>query len=279
MSREEGATGGTVRLRLVVAYAGTAFHGWQLQAGDRTVQGVLEGALAVLAGGAVRVVGSGRTDAGVHALGQVAHADVPAVRAGLPWRKAINALLPRDVAVVAAGPAPPGFHARFWARRKTYAYTLWTEPEFVIPQRRPFVWNCGPVDGAAMAEAARMCLGTHDFAAMQNAGTEVKSTVRTLIAAVPGPGATPFETCWRFTADGFLKQMVRNLMGCLVAVGKGKVSPEDVRSLLSEGDRTRAPATAPARGLCLESVEYADHGHGDIRHLPGQPAPGPGDGG
>jgi tRNA pseudouridine38-40 synthase len=268
--------GPVFRLRLVLAYDGTRFHGWQLQAGDRTVQGVVEKALAVLAGRPVRAIGSGRTDAGVHALGQVVHADVPHSRAGLPWRRALNSLLPPDVAVVAADGAPPGFHARFSVVRKTYAYTLWTEPEFIHPQRRPYVWACGPVDREAMLAAARECLGRRDFAAMQNVGTDVGSTVRTLETAAPSPGATPFETCWRFTADGFLKQMVRNLVGCLVAAGKGKVSPDGVRSLLSEGDRTRAPATAPARGLCLEAVEYGDHGHGDKRHLSDRPAPGPG---
>lgn len=268
-----------VRLRLVVAYDGSRFHGWQLQAGDRTVQGVLEAALATLAGRPVRAIGSGRTDAGVHALGQVVHADVPRKRAGLPWRRALNALLPGDAAVVEAGPAPPGFHARFGAVRKTYAYTLWAEPEFVFPHRRPYVWACGPVDREAMDLAAREFLGRRDFAAMQNTGTDVGSTVRTLESVAAWPGQTPFETVWRFTADGFLKQMVRNLMGCLVAVGKGKVSPARVRSLLTEGDRTLAPATAPARGLCLESVEYGDHGHGKKRHLPDGPAPGQGGGG
>jgi len=265
-----------VRLRLTLAYDGTRFHGWQLQAGDRTVQGVLEEALAALAGRPVRAIGSGRTDAGVHALGQVAHADVPASRTGLPWRKALNALLPRDVAVVAADIAQPGFHARFSAVRKTYVYTLWTEREFVYPHRRPYVWACGPVDEAAMRAAALECLGRRDFAAVQNTGTDVKSTVRTLLDVSPSPGQTPFETCWRFTADGFLKQMARNLMGCLAAAGKGKVSPADIRSLLLDRDRTRTPATAPAKGLRLESVEYGDHGNGDKRHLSDQPAPGPG---
>ncbi|MEF3696884.1 tRNA pseudouridine(38-40) synthase TruA [Desulfolutivibrio sp.] len=262
-----------VRLHLVVAYTGARFHGWQLQAGDRTVQGVVEKALATLAGRPVRAIGSGRTDAGVHAVGQVVHADVPQTRAGLPWRRALNALLPDDVSVVQAGPAPPGFHARFGAVSKTYAYSLWTEPEFVYPQRRPFVWACGPVDRQAMVLAAREFLGRRDFAAMQNTGTNVGSTVRTLESVAAWPGQTPFETVWRFTADGFLKQMVRNVMGCLVAVGKGKISPPDVRTLLSVGDRTRAPATAPARGLCLESVEYGDHEHGEAHSIFDEPAP------
>ncbi|MDQ7832738.1 MAG: tRNA pseudouridine(38-40) synthase TruA [Desulfovibrionaceae bacterium] len=263
-------------MRLVVAYDGTGFHGWQLQARDRTVQGVVETALATLVGQPVRAIGSGRTDAGVHALGQVVHADVPKDRTGLPWRRALNALLPPDVAVVAADIAPPGFHARFGAVRKTYAYSLWTEPEFVYPHRRPFVWACGPVDEEAMAQASREFLGRRDFAAMQNTGTDVGTTVRTLESVAATPGQSPFETVWRFTADGFLKQMVRNLVGCLVAVGKKKMSPPDVRSLLAAGDRTKAPATAPARGLCLETVEYGDHGHGKAREPLDEPDPGRG---
>jgi len=276
MSSDQSGPEPLSRLRLVVAYDGTRFHGWQLQAGDRTVQGVVEKALAILAGRPVRAIGSGRTDAGVHAVGQVVHADVPDTRAGLPWRRALNALLPDDVAVVDARLAPPGFHARFGAVRKTYAYSLWTEPEFVYPHRRPFVWACGPVDRQAMALAAREFLGRRDFAAMQNTGTDVGTTVRTLESVAATPGQTSFETVWRFTADGFLKQMVRNVMGCLAAVGKGKITPDDVRSLLSEGDRTRAPATAPARGLCLESVEYGELGHGEGRRLCDEPDPGQG---
>jgi tRNA pseudouridine38-40 synthase len=134
----------------------------------------------------------------------------------------------------------------------------------------------GPVDPAAMEAAAFEFTGTRDFAAMQNAGTTIATTVRTIFSITRHAGASPFETVWRFTADGFLKQMVRNMTGCLVAAGKGKVSPGDVRSLITEGDRTRAPATAPARGLCLESVEYGDYGHGDKRHFPDRPASGPG---
>lgn len=247
------------RLRLVVAYDGTAFSGWQLQARDRTVQGCLEEALATLCHCPVRVVGAGRTDAGVHALGQTAHADVPDALAERPWQRALNALLPRDVSVVEAGTAAPDFHARFSARGKIYAYTLWTEPTFILPWRRPYVWNVGRRDGldaAAMTAAAREFVGEHDFAAFRNAGSSVKTTVRQVLAVEPGPGPSDRETVWRFTAAGFLKQMVRNMMGALVAVGRGRLTPGDIRRLLAEGDRQRAPATAPASGLCLERVLY-----------------------
>jgi tRNA pseudouridine38-40 synthase len=253
----------TVRLKITLAYQGTQFEGWQLQAGPRparTVQGCLEQALATLAGVPVRAHGSARTDAGVHALEQVAHADVPAERAGLPWQRALDALVPRDMAVLAAEVAPSGFHARFGALGKRYAYTLWINPRFVIPQRRQFVWQTGPLDVDAMGRAAALLVGEHDFAAFANSGSDVRDTVRTVSAIRTRGGEFPGELVFEFEGGGFLKQMVRNLMGTLVAVGRGKVNPEAVRSCLEMKDRTRLPATAPAQGLCLERVFYGDSG-------------------
>jgi len=259
-----------IRLKFILAYHGERFHGWQLQpeSQGRTVQGCLEEALGRLCGRFVRVHGSGRTDAGVHALGQAAHADVPLEKADMPWRKALNSLLPPDMTVISAEPASPDFHARFSALSKTYSYTLWLEPGFVQPQRRPFVWDAvrhGALDVALMEEAAAILMGEHDFKAFQNAGTPVSNTVRVVREISRRPGLTPFEDVWVFRADGFLKQMVRNLMGCMVAAGRGKISPGFVRSLLETKDRTRAPATAPASGLCLEWVEYAQDGDQDQR--------------
>jgi len=244
------------RIRLLVAYEGTDFCGWQVQPRDRTVQGELERALATILRRDVRVHGSGRTDSGVHALGQVVHFDCPDERPGFPWRRSLNALLPKDVRVLDAGPAPDGFHARYGAVSKTYEYCLWHEREFCLPQRRRFVWDCGPVDFARMETAAEVFLGEHDFAAFQNVGTDVDSTIRTMIDISRHAGATPFESVWRFTANGFLKQMVRNLVGCLVACGRGRLDADGVRSILESGDRTLAPATVPPQGLTLARVEY-----------------------
>lgn len=249
------------RLRLTVAYDGTDFCGWQLQAPGlgRTVQGCLEEALGTLCGGAVRVHGAGRTDAGVHALAQTAHVDVPEAKAGLPWQRALSALLPPDIAVVAVQPVPADFHARFSARGKTYAYTLWTGRHHILPWRRAYVWNVGrhgDLDVAAMDAAAALLVGEHDFAAFQNAGSVVAGTVRTLTRLVRQPGTCPEETVWRFSGTGFLKQMVRNLMGALVAVGRGKLTPRELADLLAGGRRELAPSTAPASGLCLERVHY-----------------------
>lgn len=244
------------RIRLTLAYTGTRYHGWQLQADGPTVQGTVEAALHRLVGRPVRVHGAGRTDAGVHALGQVAHCDVPEDRGHLPWQRALNALLPEDIAVLDASTVPETFHARRSATAKEYAYTLWTEPAFVLPQRRPFTWAVGPLDLAALDEAAAFLVGTHDFASFQNTGTPVASTCRTLMALTRHPGPTPWETVLRFRADGFLKQMVRNLVGLLVAVGQGRLAPAAVAGILAARDRAAAPATAPPHGLCLEKVDY-----------------------
>ncbi|WP_207264155.1 tRNA pseudouridine(38-40) synthase TruA [Desulfovibrio sp. Huiquan2017] len=246
------------RIRLILAYEGTAFSGWQIQPVARTVQGEVERALATILGSAVRVHGSGRTDAGVHALGQTAHFDCPDGRTGFPWRRSLNAILPRDVRVLDAVEVSGDFHARYGAVSKTYEYRLWHEREFCLPQRRRFVWNCGPVDFARMEAAAAVLLGEHDFAAFQNVGTDVGSTVRTITDISRHPGETGHESVWRFTADGFLKQMVRNLVGCLVACGRGKLDVETVGAILASGDRTSAPATVPPQGLTLIRVEYGD---------------------
>ncbi|SMP42298.1 tRNA pseudouridine38-40 synthase [Desulfonatronum zhilinae] len=252
-----------IRLKFQVAYIGTGFHGWQLQDGARTVQGCLEAALERLAGRPVRVHGAGRTDAGVHALGQVAHVDVPANRRDLPWQRALNALLPPDVTIVRLEQVSETFHARFDAIQKTYTYTLWHEPRWLLPQRRAYVWQVGELDRDAMAQSALKLLGRRDWSAFQNRGTPVRSPVRTVQDIHVRAGIYPQESVWLFTADGFLKQMVRNLMGCLVMVGKGRLTTDQVMNILAQGRRESAPATAPARGLCLERVDYRD-GSGEV---------------
>ncbi|MGE4299607.1 MAG: tRNA pseudouridine(38-40) synthase TruA [Desulfovibrionaceae bacterium] len=253
------------RLKLIVAYQGTRFHGWQVQAcapGEepRTVQGKLEKAFGVILGAPVRVHGSGRTDAGVHADGQVAHVDVPDARADMDWRRALNANLPRSIVVVEASRAADDFHAQNLAREKIYTYNLWLTRDFVLPKRRHFVWAVGPLDTAAMEAAAALLTGRHDFAAFRNMGTEVQTTVRTVhgIWREPTgyPAAPGLEEVWFFRADGFLKQMVRNLMGCLVAVGRGKLAPDAVAGILASCDRSLAPPTAPPQGLTLKQVFY-----------------------
>ena len=244
------------RIRLTVAYVGTNYQGWQVQGKGATVQGTIEDKLSRICEEPVRLHGSGRTDSGVHALAQVAHFDAPEPKRHIPWRQALNAMLPGDIAILEAREVSDDFHARFSVRSKRYAYTLWTEPGFTLPQRAPFVWPVRGLDFEAMDQAAALLAGTHDFAAFQNAGTEIKGTVRTLEPIVRTGGQHPGEWVFSFQADGFLKQMVRNLMGLLVEVGRGGLSPSDARAILEGCDRRQAPATAPAKGLTLEEVMY-----------------------
>jgi tRNA pseudouridine38-40 synthase len=250
------------RIKLTLAYMGSRFQGWQSQPGGNTVQDILARALSRICDQPVRVRGAGRTDAGVHALGQVAHFDAPENRTGLDWRLAANALLPRAVNVVRAEEVNPEFHAQYHAVAKTYAYHLWLERGWCLPQRRPFVWTCGPLDVEAMKAAADSLIGRRDFRSFMNVGNPVNSTVRTLhsidFATEPAALAEdmPDELVLRFTADGFLKQMVRNMVGLLVEAGRGKVSPEDVRSVCEAEDRSAGALCAPAHGLCLQRVHY-----------------------
>lgn len=244
------------RLALWIAYDGTRFAGWQIQQRERSVQGCLERALSTICNLPIRVHGAGRTDSGAHALGQVAHCDIPEAKTGVPWRKALNALLPDDACVTSAQWAADSFHARYSAKGKVYSYTLWTAPEYVVPQRRPFVWPAGQLDTKAMREVAGVLLGRRDFAAMQNVGTPVAHTVRTVERLHLERGQRPEETVVFIRADGFLKQMARIMVGCLVQAGRHKLSPEEMEAILDSGDRSRAAATAPAQGLCLERVLY-----------------------
>ena len=257
------------RLKLTIAYVGTGFHGWQTQARkDKvvpTIQGIVEAQIARISGCPVHLHGAGRTDAGVHAEAQVAHVDVPEAKGDIDWQVALNTSLPPGIRIVEAVRAPDDFHAQHHAIRKTYDDRLWLSRRYTPPWLHPFVWACGPLDVSRMDEAARFLVGTHDFASLRNAGTDVLSTVRTMLSITRRPsGPLPAEaTCgravltWRFEADGFLKQMVRNSMGLLVAVGRGKLAADDIPAILAAGDRRRAPATAPAHGLTLKRVWYA----------------------
>ena len=243
-------TSSTMRLRLLLAYDGSRYCGWQIQdipTPPPTVQAAVEAAVGRIAGRPVRVFGSGRTDAGVHAHGQVAHCDVPR-RPGLDWRHALNALLPADVRVLYWQEAAPDFHARISALRKTYVYDFWQEKGFVPPRLAPFVWRSGPLDAEAMRAALPFLLGRHDFASFQNAGTEMESTVRELQAATltelpPVEFMPPCLPCLRLTvtANGFLKQMVRNMAGLLAAYGRHKLRPDQIPAILEAADRCPAP--------------------------------------
>ena len=255
------------RLKLTLAYVGTHYRGWQIQAWkDRphppTVQAELEKAVSYVAGVPTHVQGAGRTDSGVHADGQVAHCDVPEAKAGLDWQRALNTRLPRDIRVMDARLAADDFDACFSVVRKAYTYRLWLDMRCTPPRLHPFVWTCGPLDLARLDAAIPHLLGTHDFRSLQNAGTDIKTTVRTVYAIERTPAGDLPPECrelsLRFESNGFLKQMVRNMTGLLVACGRGKFDPEAVPALLEARDRRLAPVTAPPQGLTLSRIWYGD---------------------
>ena len=251
-------------LKLTLSYDGTRLVGWQRQAAGDSVQGVLEDALARFEGGPVTVHGAGRTDAGVHALGQVASVEVTFAHDAVTLARALNAHLPEDVRVLSVADARPGFHARFDARSKTYRYCIRNGP-VASPFERPFVWHVPrPLDVEAMRQAASRLLGRHDFSAFRSIGTDVPDSVRTLHASavVETAGAVPWLgdggrlLTYEVTGDGFLRHMVRAIVGTLVEVGRGWRDPAQMDALLQSGDRARAGATAPPHGLFLVRVVY-----------------------
>jgi len=268
-SLEESGPGGLVRLRLEVAYDGTAFHGWARQPDQRTVQAELEAALRVVlhvpADVPVRVAAAGRTDTGVHAVGQVCHADVPAQA----WaaqeghaRRRLAGVLPAEVRVARVGPAPWGFDARWSARWRRYEYLVADDPAAQDPRTRNHVlWVPRPLDVAAMDAAARPFLGEHDFAAFCRARPDA-SSVRTVLAigwdrtADRGAGLARFG----IRADAFCHAMVRSLVGAFLAVGEGRWPVAHPAALLAAGRRDPAIRTAPAHGLTLVEVGYPPEG-------------------
>jgi tRNA pseudouridine38-40 synthase len=241
-------------LRLVIEYDGTDFSGWQRQLGQRTVQACLEEALLAMTGESVRVTGAGRTDAGVHAEGQVASVKV---RAGIPaggFLRGLNTHLPPDMVVRELSDVEPSFDARRSARGKTYRYLIWNHL-VRSPLRGREAWHFrAPLDAHAMREAALAFVGEHDFSAFRASDCERKSTVRLMRSFhVDRQGA--LITC-EVDGTAFLKNMVRIMIGTLVAAGQGELDGPGVRRLLAGGDRTKSGVTAPAHGLTLVRVHY-----------------------
>ena len=242
--------------RLLVEYDGTDLEGWQIQPGPaRTVQGVLVAALERITGAAVTVNGAGRTDAGVHAEGQVASASFATRLAPAELQRALNALLPRDVAVREVGLVPDAFHARRHARSKLYVYRLWTGTSRSPLRERTSLWVRPSLDLEAMREAGQALVGSHDFASFRGVGSAVRSSVRTL-TRVEIRGQLGGEVALDFEGTGFLRHMVRNLVGTLLEVGRGRRASAAMPGLLAALDRNQAGPTAPAKGLTLVRVRY-----------------------
>lgn len=244
-------------VKLTVQYDGTDYVGWQRQDNGTSIQGLLEAALEPIEGAPVVVNGAGRTDAGVHALAQVGSVTLTSSLECGTLVRALNAVLPDDIRVIAAEEMPPGFHARFSATGKIYEYRIVNAP-LVSPFLHKYVWHVvPPLDLDAMREAAGALVGRHDFAAFQGAGSTVATTERTVrrIEWQDG-GGYDLPLIMRIEGEGFLRHMVRNIAGTLVEVGLGRWPAGCLPGILESRDRTIAGPTAPASGLVLVRVLY-----------------------
>ena len=247
------------RIALGLEYDGTEFVGWQIQPQGRSVEGTLAAAVSFVAGEPVNVHGSGRTDAGVHALQQVAHFESGVVRTPRQWLLGINSNLPPDVAIRWVREVPAEFDARRSAVQRRYRYTVLQQTPRPALLRRRTWWLRQPLDCAAMTAAATAWLGEHDFSAFRGAGCQAKSPMRRLIAVSIARRPQGEGTLLRleFTANAFLQHMVRNLVGTLVEIGAGERAAADAGTLLERRDRRLAGVTAPPQGLALVEVLYA----------------------
>jgi tRNA pseudouridine38-40 synthase len=248
------------RIRVTLSYDGTEYHGWQVQPGLPTIQAAVEGVIAEIEGAPVEVTASGRTDAGVHALAQVAAFSIANPIPAANLVKAMNRLLPRDIRVLAAAEAEPGFHPRFAASAKTYEYRILRAAICPPFERRYVHHHPYPLNESAMIEFAAFYAGEHDFsafAASDERDAQNLSKVRRVFSSTMA--RCEDRLVYRVRGNGFLKHMVRNLVGVLLEAGKGNLAREDVRIRLQSGCAIPAGPTAPARGLFLVSVEYPDH--------------------
>jgi tRNA pseudouridine38-40 synthase len=244
-------------MALGLCYRGHAYTGWQSQPDGRAVQDHVERALSRFADAPVRTVCAGRTDAGVHALNQVIHFDPPVQRDPFSWVRGPNASLPDDIAVQWAQPVEAAFHARNWARGRRYAYLLLESPVRPALDRHQVGWTFRPLDAQAMREGADRLLGTHDFSAFRSSQCQARSPVKELREL----GIRRLGAYWRFDfeASAFLHHMVRNIMGCLVAIGSGVRTPQWLDEVLQSRDRSRAAPTFAADGLYFLGPAYDEH--------------------
>lgn len=244
------------KVRLLISYDGTDFGGWQRQTkGKPTIQGTLEDILSRVFNEPIQVVGSGRTDAGVHAIGQVAHFKTSRDLSRYQLLRALNGLLPTGVVVRQAWRAPSDFHAQISATHKTYHYWLLNSPVPSALRHRYLTWNQRPLDFAFLEACAQQIRGEHDFASFQTSGTESGPTTRHLMEA-RWTRKSPTLFCFSVTASGFLKQMVRNLVGTMVDLNLAGQPAEEMTTILAAKNRQKALGTAPPEGLHLYRVYY-----------------------
>ncbi|PWU67441.1 tRNA pseudouridine(38-40) synthase TruA [Gracilibacillus dipsosauri] len=247
-----------MRLKAIISYDGTYFSGFQIQPKGRTVQGVLESKLAKMhKGKPIRIVASGRTDQGVHAVGQVIHFDSPLQIPEGNWKKALNTMLPDDILVKEVQQVSPDFHARFDVETKEYRYFILQDEEMNLFQRHYEYFVREALDLEAMQQACQYLMGTHDFTSFCAANTNVKGEkVRTITNA--SFEKTGNRLVFRIRGNGFLYNMVRILVGTLLEIGKGKRTVEDLSTILEAKDRSKAGKTAPPHGLYLWEVNYGN---------------------
>jgi tRNA pseudouridine38-40 synthase len=246
--------GDVVRIALGVEYDGSPYSGWQSQADVSSVQGTLQTALSDIAGQSISVIAAGRTDAGVHALEQVVHFDASVERPLTAWVRGTNALLPNSVAILWAHVVPEEFHARFSAQARSYQYVLINRSARIGVHHGKAGWFHAPLDTDKMRKAARYLLGKHDFSAFRASECQAKTPVKHLQRLdIERHGDT---LIFDLTADAFLHHMVRNIIGCLVYVGKGKHPPQWMREVLQSRNRSKAAPTFAPDGLYLRNITY-----------------------
>lgn len=242
-------------IKLTLQFDGTDYHGWQIQKSDRTVQKTLQDAVSTIVNSEVKLHGSGRTDAGVHALGQVANFKTESLIDVDTLKKGLNSLLPGDIVIVNAEDADLDFHSRFSAKNRTYWYFIWTAP-VASPFYSRYAWHIfQPLDVRAMQEASGLLMGLHDFSSFQGADKEEVNPVRE-ITRIRFKKAGNSLLLFEIQAISFLRHMVRNIIGTLADVGRGKQPPAWVGDVLEEKNRIFASATAPPQGLFLKEVRY-----------------------
>ena len=244
-----------MRIKLTVEYDGSGYAGWQRQKNGLSVQQVVEEAIEKATGAKTVIHAAGRTDAGVHALGQVVHFDTETTIPPQKISYALNTFLPEDIRIASSCEVSEDFHARYSAKAKTYVYTFYNAEHASALYRNLSAHARGEIDIDAMKKAAEKIVGTHDFASFCASGSEVDTTIRTVYSLEIIEHEPPFISL-KITGNGFLYNMVRIIAGVLLDVGRGRLSSEDVADIIAAKDRRKASATAPACGLVLKEIYY-----------------------